>query len=591
MRSSKAAIFKDAIASLIRTTQLTGGLMEQAETISYSIIEQTEILNLARYVLTSVFAGKSISELESETVRLVLPPAERVNITLRSGGKLRGSMSSATLSNLGRQIVQAVYRTAMDRRFGGPLTRWELPYASFEVWIQIGSEEITPDARYDKNCLLLGIEGLEIEGQGQSAYYKPSVAITSKNKSVTALLEALSKKAGLDKDDWKNPDVCVQKTRWICLDSASTIGAGGSNGQTEESIPLDTWIAESVAYLVRNQDVSGATAYLYDPIGDIIVPSAVSVVRAAGCLFALSQVLRSHHCIAKDETFRMSVIQMARSLLNRTQITGDRRRIVQEETRWQLPKVGATALLTAALSADMLRAQFNEEYQQLYHAVTSAQNTDGRFCTRFGLLEENEQESKFCSGQALLVLAMEAKRGNAVALQQCLLAFEPYVLQFRAAPATAFVGWHVDVWSRIFELTGDPVYAAFVFEQSDWLLQMQIRNHYDSRWLGGFSKTGTSPPSFSSIVFLEAIVRALQVAIRIGDAVRIQRYSSSVRVGFEFCRRLRLEETSPPTLLGDRARCRGGIALDLVDRTVRCDVVQHFITLCLATEQVHDYVL
>ena len=39
--------------------------MEQAETISYSIIEQTEILNLARYVLTSVFAGKSISELES----------------------------------------------------------------------------------------------------------------------------------------------------------------------------------------------------------------------------------------------------------------------------------------------------------------------------------------------------------------------------------------------------------------------------------------------------------------------------------------------------------------------------------------------
>ena len=565
--------------------------MEQIETISYSTTEQIEILNLARYALTSLLAGKSISELESEADRLLLPPAERVNITLRCGGKLRGSMSSAMVSNLGRQIVQAVYRTAMDRRFGGPLTRWELADTSFEVWIQIGAEEISPDARYDKNCLLLGIEGLEIEGHGQSAYYKPSVPITSKNKSVTALLEALSKKAGLDNDDWKKPDVIVQKTQWICLDSVSTRNSGGSNGRTEDSIPLDTWIAESVSYLMRNQDVSGATAYLYDPIGNVFVPGAISVVRAAGCLFALSQILRSHHYIAKDETFRASVIQMARSLLNRTQITGDSRRIVQEENRWELPKVGAAALLTAALSADILREQFSQEYQQLYNAVASAQNADGRFCTRFGLIEENEQESKFCSGQALLALAMEAERGNAEALQRCLLAFEPHVLQFRAAPATAFVGWHVDVWSRIFALTGDPVYAAFAFEQSDWLLQMQVRSQRDSRWMGGFSKTCDSPPTFSSIVFLEAIARALKLAIGMGDAARIQQYADCVRRGFQYCRRLRLEETSPPTLLGDGARCRGGIALDLIDRTVRCDVVQHFITLCLAALQVHDYVL
>lgn len=557
----------------------------------YTIAEQTAILPFARNALTKLFTGETVSDLGDEADRLGIPAAERVNITLRSRGRLRGSMSSGTDSNLGKQIVQAVYRAGMDRRFGGPLTRWELPDMSFEVWIQIGSEEIKPQARHDNKCLLLGIEGLEIEKYGQYAYYKPSVPITGKNKSVPALLEALSRKAGLEKDDWKDPDVSVQKTQWICLDSVSNIDSVGSNGRGEDSFPLDAWIADSVSYLLRNQDASGATAYLYDPMGDRFVAGATSVVRAAGCLFALSQVLTSHHSIAKDETFRTSVVQMARSLLSRTQITGDQRRIVQEENRWELPKVGAAALLTAALSTDTLRVQFEEEYRQLYHAITSVQNADGRFCTRFGLIEEDEQESKFCSGQALLVLAMEAERGNTEAMQRCLLAFEPYVLQFRTAPATPFVGWHVDVWSRIFALTGDPVHAAFSFEQADWLLQMQVRNHHDSRWVGGFSKTGDSPPTFSSIVFVEAIARALKLAIGMGDALRIQRYSSCVRAGLQFCRRLRLEETSPPTLLSDRARCRGGVALDLIDRTVRCDVVQHFITLCLVVEQLHEYVL
>src|SRR5208282_4939619 len=134
-------------------------------------------------------------------------------------------------------------------------------------------------------------------------------------------------------------------------------------------------------------------------------------------------------------------------------------------------------------------------------------------------------------------------------------------------------------------LTGDNAYAEFAFEQTDWLLQMQVKSHRDFRWVGGFSQSGAAP-KFSSIVFLEATVRALMLAVRTGDSDRTRKYADCVRSGLQFCRLLRLEET-PPTLLGNPMRCKGGVALGLVDRRVRCDVVQHFITMCLVTLSGH----
>jgi len=236
-----------------------------------------------------------------------------------------------------------------------------------------------------------------------------------------------------------------------------------------------------------------------------------------------------------------------------------------------------------------LRKEFAQEYQQLYRSIVTAQKPDGRFVTHFGETKENERAANYYSGQALLVLALEAERGNKEALEMCRRAFQPYVLHFRKAPTSAFVGWHVNVWSRIALLTGDHAYADFAFEQIDWLLQMQIKSHRDLRWVGGFSQSGAAP-QFSSIVFLEATVRALMLAIKTGDIERAGKYADCVRSGLHFCRLLRLEET-PSTLLGNPMRCKGGVALGLIDRRVRCDVVQHFITLCLAVEQIKNYLL
>src|SRR5271156_3211492 len=78
-----------------------GAPMEQAKKSFYSTSEQAEILNLARYALTELFEGKTLSELQFDADSLGIPSAERVNVTLRHAGRIRGSLS-APGANLGR---------------------------------------------------------------------------------------------------------------------------------------------------------------------------------------------------------------------------------------------------------------------------------------------------------------------------------------------------------------------------------------------------------------------------------------------------------------------------------------------------------
>jgi hypothetical protein len=139
--------------------------------------------------------------------------------------------------------------------------------------------------------------------------------------------------------------------------------------------------------------------------------------------------------------------------------------------------------------------------------------------------------------------------------------------------------WHINVWSRIALLTGNHEYADFAFEQADWLMQLQIKAHRDPRWVGGFSQSGAEPQIYS-VAFTEAIVRAFNLAVRTGSGERARKYADCIRSGLRFCAQLRIEETQA-TMLANPSRCIGGIAFGLTDRRIRCDSVQHFLTLCL----------
>ena len=89
------------------------------------------------------------------------PPAERVNVTIRSDGRVRGSMS-APGNSLAEQIANALQKATTDRRFKCPVTREELPHTSIEVWIQLSSTEIGVRERFDPASFALGADGLEV---------------------------------------------------------------------------------------------------------------------------------------------------------------------------------------------------------------------------------------------------------------------------------------------------------------------------------------------------------------------------------------------------------------------------------------------
>jgi len=208
--------------------------------------------------------------------------------------------------------------------------------------------------------------------------------------------------------------------------------------------------------------------------------------------------------------------------------------------------------------------------------------------THFGKLEEGHKQVEFYPGQVLLALALEVDAGSREAAAMVDAAFEPYSKHFDSAPTTAFVGWHIDAWSRLAAATNREDYANFAFRQADWLLVKQIASSPIPEHVGGFGKQN-DVPGFSSIVYVEALVRALRLANLYGDKRRRDRYAEAVRRGLQFCRRLQLDSI-PASFFPNQEKRSGGVALKLDNLNVRCDVVQHFLTMSLAAFAHMDYI-
>jgi hypothetical protein len=120
------------------------------------------------------------------------------------------------------------------------------------------------------------------------------------------------------------------------------------------------------------------------------------------------------------------------------------------------------------------------------------------------------------------------------------------------------------------------------------LLERQITDPAMEDDVGGFAKDNQRP-AFSSIVFVEALTSALKLAAARNDRGRCGRYSAAIRLGLSFCQRLQLSNI-PAAFFPNPEKCIGGIAMRHEDLNVRCDVVQHFLTMALATYANHHLI-
>ena len=188
-------------------------LKDYSETVSYCALvfrERPDYLDEKETALLLESARKTLEKYFAEgKPKEVLPPADQrmerlqekkgVFVTLKEKGQLRGCIGHLTgTDTLDRTVASTVLLSAFqDTRFN-PLQKDELPKVDIEISVMSPMKEIA-----SWKDIVLGRDGVVLEKNGRSALFLPQVAL-EQGWNVEETLSQLSKKAGLNPDDWKS---------------------------------------------------------------------------------------------------------------------------------------------------------------------------------------------------------------------------------------------------------------------------------------------------------------------------------------------------------------------------------------------------
>ena len=117
-----------------------------------------------------------------------------VNLSVFVLHRIRASMSGQG-DTVETAVRAAAYRAAIDTRFGPQLIPADIASACLELWVQTRCEVIEDLATLEYISIWVSTVG--ICQRQHSAYYKPSVALTSGVRHPERFLDKLTKKAGL----------------------------------------------------------------------------------------------------------------------------------------------------------------------------------------------------------------------------------------------------------------------------------------------------------------------------------------------------------------------------------------------------------
>jgi AMMECR1 domain-containing protein len=565
-----------------KTPELSISLMYDAARLEY-------LLRLARYEL-ACFLGRKI---ERPHIQLFDWAPVHLNITLRREGRLCGSMSSDH-ADPPEAIAIAVRRAALDTRFGKPISLEQVDSTVIELWIEIQSASMGTNA-LSLESFRLGLDGVRITFGSRTAYYKPSVALTSGVASATELLKKLCRKAGLDQTAWVDANARIERTSWqhvveyrgACVELSRLRAAHSAPVQRPDVVCRANL---SLNRLLATQQEDGRFGYIYDPVKDLWSETSNNV-RQAGCAYAVARAA-TYDTFAERQRIKQASILALRYLL--ATLTYDHRRgvlFVREPCGSRaIGKLGTTAL--TVLCAQYSSADPDTE-ARLVDSIIQLQRPDGSFICAIGDDEERSSSQNFYPGEALLALVVQGRRNTAYKSAAAIAkAFKYYFDHFHSSPSSAFILWQVDAWSQFVlaklhketpfcDLPDDPAPAAvidFVFEQIDWLLRFQITSDEVKDYLGGF-RVGDRP-GFSTAAYVEALIRACHVAAQIGDEDRRLRYKQAALLGLRFLFRLQICDESRSFFPNPRFAI-GGLTADFESLRMRCDFDQHFLTACL----------
>lgn len=171
-------------------------------TLPPPLSEQTrrDLLSLARRSLEAAFRDEPPPRLGSDRAE-AFGESRAIFVTLEKGGELRGCIGTLSPDgDLARTVPSFARKAAFEDPRFQPLRADELPDIHIEI-----SVLTAPQLVEDPEEITVGRDGLILECRGRRGLLLPQVA-TDWGFDRAQFLGAVSEKAGLSKEAWRDPD-------------------------------------------------------------------------------------------------------------------------------------------------------------------------------------------------------------------------------------------------------------------------------------------------------------------------------------------------------------------------------------------------
>ncbi|HEC94558.1 MAG TPA: AMMECR1 domain-containing protein, partial [Thermoplasmatales archaeon] len=551
-----------------------GHLFYQNKVNHSTYVSKKDIVKYAYQILDQYVAGSALTDEKQESKTSFLVDYEKLVITIYLDGKVKGCGVKTAEENVFLDVKEAVIDAVSNSGSSDSLTKQELS-ESVMVFSFLFNKQLldsTEDWQDFIEVIEPGVHAVEVDCDSKSACFTELYPIAN-NCFIGEMLTDLCLEAGLNATCYSEGNACLYK-----YDTISFLGNSrgdvidlyrGNPLLSVDEITQDL-IKERIKmggdWYLSNTNDSSFLEYKYFPSKNLYESTydteASHVRRLASCwtLMNLTGFLRNvqYQELAEDIlTYYLSSYKVdSDEGFSYLEINGQ-------------GNIAYSAFVILTLCEDKSYPERDDLIERFAKGIVHQQNDDGAYRTYFGY-STVYSTIDYYPGEAMLALIRAYQElGNQDYLESAKKAVNFYREYWRYNKNTAFVPWHTQAWSLLYQETGNKDYAFFVFEMNDWL----IKHHQilgDAEFpdqLGGFTR---DDPRIATATFLEGLNDAYRLTILLGDRERETKYLESIRLGARFLLQLQF---TPDNIfyLENVSRVLGGFRLSLTQNVLRID--------------------
>lgn len=509
---------------------------------------------------------------EETTLQLAadILPAEldSIYVSIYFHGQLRGCVGSV-VRNLDEDVKKLALAALGDDRF----TIESSPQEPGRVAVSVSflynpltlgpytPEEVTRPVRHGQQALMV-YQGKRV------GLLLPFVAVTH-NLNPAEFVAELIDKAGITRPPYN----------WCRFECATWLSDAEGARKLEYGFPhapesgsleeMTSRLARLHAdYLVRQQEEDGSLYLQYEPFQNRLY-RGISTPRLAHAAWVMA---RAHKMMGEPALKDASSNIIDRLL--KTVRDGENGCWLEEGN--DEPTVAEVSFLLLALCQLPENDDRRRLAGRLSETLWSSINSHGRIITHRQQAAGSDMFQDYFPGQVLLALGVAHQAGSGHFDEKKLYkAFSYYRHRFRHKRDFGQVSWLMQAFGEWWRETGEPLFADFVFEIGDWVLE------YQQEKTGAFINGHQSDtPGYTTALYLEGVGAAMRVAAALGDDARHKLYADSFIRGLRFIDRLVIQRRDA-SILPNIEFALGGLRQSLTSSQIRVDFVQHSLSAIL----------